>query len=44
MYTFEGLVREFGEPASESRLPEPSEPHVGRLVEMCHRYNIDILG
>ena len=36
-------MRAFGEPATEARLPEPSEPDVARLVRVCAEFDIDIL-
>jgi mannose-6-phosphate isomerase-like protein (cupin superfamily) len=40
---FERLVRGFGEPAPELRLPEPSEPDVPKLIELCAQLSIEIL-
>jgi mannose-6-phosphate isomerase-like protein (cupin superfamily) len=40
---FERLVRGFGEPAPDLRLPEPSEPDVPRLIELCAQLGIEIL-
>lgn len=40
---FERLVRGFGEPAMHSGLPEPSEPDVPRLIDMCAQLGIEIL-
>ncbi len=40
---FEHFVRALGEPATEARLPEPTEPDVERLVRVCAEFNIDIL-
>ncbi len=40
---FERLVPGFGVPAPDLQLPEPSEPDVPRLVELCRELSIDIL-
>lgn len=40
---FERLVRSYGEPAQEARLPDPSEPDVPKLVELCAGLGIEIL-
>jgi mannose-6-phosphate isomerase-like protein (cupin superfamily) len=40
---FERLVRAYGEPAPELKLPGPSEPDVPKLVELCAQLGIDIL-
>lgn len=40
---FEHFVRAFGEPATEARLPEPTEPDVERLVRVCAAFDIDVL-
>lgn len=41
---FEDFIRAYGEPAGEVRLPDPSEPDVPRLIEVCKQFHIDILG
>ena len=41
---FVGMMMEMGEPAKELVLPEPKEPDVERLTQVCARYGIEILG
>lgn len=40
---FEDFVKEFGEHLGDGIPPEPTEPDLARLVEVCRRYGIDIL-
>jgi quercetin dioxygenase-like cupin family protein len=42
---FDALVEEFAEPAERPELPTPSAPpDFARLVEICARYGVEILG
>jgi quercetin dioxygenase-like cupin family protein len=42
--SFDRFVRAYGEPASEPRLPEPSEPDPERLGMLAWKHGIEILG
>jgi quercetin dioxygenase-like cupin family protein len=40
----EVFLEEYGRPAEELRLPEPEAPEVERLVAICKKQDIEILG
>lgn len=40
---FDEFVKEFGEYLGEADLPEPTEPDIARLIEVCRRFDIEIL-
>jgi quercetin dioxygenase-like cupin family protein len=42
--SFDRFVRAYGEPATEVRLPDPSEPDLDRLNSLAEEYGIEILG
>ncbi len=41
---FIGMMQEMAEPARERVLPEPTKPDMEKLVRLCAKYQIDILG
>jgi quercetin dioxygenase-like cupin family protein len=41
---FVGMMQEMGEPANARILPKPTEPDMKKLVALCTRYGIDVLG
>jgi len=41
---FEEFVMELGEPAPEMRIPEPSQPDMGKLMPLATKYGLEILG
>ena len=41
---FVGMMQEMARPATERRLPEPSKPDIEKLIRLCTKYQIDILG
>ncbi len=41
---FQGMMMEMGEPAAERVLPEPKAPDMEKLIRLCAKYQIDILG
>lgn len=41
---FVGMVQEMAEPAKERVLPPPTEPDMEKLMRLCAKYQIDILG
>lgn len=41
---FVGMMTEAGEPARELTLPQPAPPDVPRLVALCAKYRVDVLG
>lgn len=41
---FVGMMTEAGEPAKELTLPQPAPPDVARMMAMCAKYHIDVLG
>jgi quercetin dioxygenase-like cupin family protein len=42
--SFDRFVRSYGEPATEDRLPDPSEPDIDRLNAVAAQHGIEILG
>jgi quercetin dioxygenase-like cupin family protein len=41
---FVGMMQEMGTPATERILPEPVQPDIEKLVRLCAKYQIEILG
>lgn len=41
---FVGMMIEMGEPAKERVLPPPSHPDMDKLIRLCAKYGIEILG
>ncbi len=41
---FVGMMQEMAEPAAARVLPEPKEPDLEKLHELCAKYQIDIIG
>jgi quercetin dioxygenase-like cupin family protein len=41
---FVGMMSEMGEPAPQRVLPPPTEPDMEKLIRLCAKYRIDILG
>lgn len=41
---FLGMATEMGEPARERALPQPTTPDMAKLVRLCAKYEIEILG
>jgi mannose-6-phosphate isomerase-like protein (cupin superfamily) len=41
---FVGMMEEMGEPASQLILPSPKTPDMEKLISLCAKYQIDILG
>ena len=41
---FVGMMTEMGEPAKELVLPQPSQPDMQKLIRLCAKYSIEILG
>jgi mannose-6-phosphate isomerase-like protein (cupin superfamily) len=41
---FVGMMQEMAEPATERVLPVPKEPDMEKLIRLCAKYQIDILG
>jgi quercetin dioxygenase-like cupin family protein len=42
--SFDCFVRDYGEPAAEDRLPDPSEPDLDRLNALAAEHGIELLG
>ena len=38
------MMSEMGEPAPERVLPKPTPPDMEKLIKLCAKYSIDILG
>ena len=41
---FLGFMQEMAVPAEERRLPEPHAPDMEKMVRLCAKYEIDVLG
>jgi quercetin dioxygenase-like cupin family protein len=41
---FLGMMTEMAQPATERVLPEPTQPDMEKLLRLCAKYQIDILG
>jgi quercetin dioxygenase-like cupin family protein len=41
---FVGMMQEMAEPATERVLPVPSAPDIEKLIRLCAKYQIEILG
>jgi quercetin dioxygenase-like cupin family protein len=41
---FVGMMQEMAVPAAERKLPLPTEPDVEKLIQLCAKYQIDVLG
>jgi quercetin dioxygenase-like cupin family protein len=41
---FVGMMSEMGQPAPERVLPPPTQPDMEKLIRLCAKYSIDVLG